>query len=69
MLFYYIIVETIDGVKQEPIILNDSALKEKIDTLSSQYNDGQHTIITEKAGWYRIMYGQKRNYLRYKRQR
>jgi hypothetical protein len=67
MNFYYTVVETLDGVKQEPVILSDIELKNKIEELTSNNESTQHTIITEKAGWYRINYGQRKSYIRYKR--
>lgn len=67
MLFYYIVIETIDGIKQNPIILDDTELKNKIEELGHNAHTSQYSIVTEKAGWYRIHYNNKKNYLRYKR--
>jgi hypothetical protein len=67
MLFYYIVVEIINGKKQQPVMLDDAELKQKIETLRQELNSEQYSIITEKAGWYRISYGDRKNYLRYKR--
>jgi hypothetical protein len=50
MLFYYIVIQTVDGVKQPPIVLNDTELKDKIDKLTEDCKDQTHSIITEKAG-------------------
>lgn len=66
MLFYYIVIETIEGMKQPPIVLSDTELKNKIDALTVDCSDQSHSIITEKAGWYRVTCGSKKNYLRYK---
>jgi hypothetical protein len=50
MLFYYIVIETIDGIKQPPIVLSDTELKHRIDALTADCVDQSHSIITEKAG-------------------
>lgn len=65
MLFYYIVVESINGIKMKPTILNDLELQNKIEELTKA-NGNKHTIITERAGWYRVYYGSKKNYIRYK---
>jgi hypothetical protein len=49
MLFYYIVIESINGIKMKPAILNELELQHKIDTLTKE-NDNKHTIITERAG-------------------
>jgi hypothetical protein len=49
MLFYYIVIETINGVKQSPIIMNETELQHKIDSVT-KLNDNKQTIVTEKAG-------------------
>lgn len=50
MLFYYIVIETIDGIKQNPIILDDTELKNKIEELGHNAHTSQYSIVTEKAG-------------------
>lgn len=67
MLFYYVVIETMNGKKQNPIVLSDTELKEKIEQLGYNANTHQYSIVTEKAGWYRVHYNNKKNYIRYKR--
>jgi hypothetical protein len=46
--------------------MNETELQHKID-LVTKLNDNKQTIVTEKAGWYRVFYGSKTSFLRYKR--
>ena len=71
MLFNYMVVEVNNNVKSKPVIMNETELQERIEKLWKQslelnQDEQQYTIITERAGWYRVHYGSKKNYIRYK---
>ena len=71
MLFHYMVIEVTDHVKSKPVIMNETELQARIEqlwkeSLGCMVDNQQYTIITEKAGWYKVHYGSKKTYIRYK---
>jgi len=63
----YQVVETINGKKQDAVIMDDFEVNQRIYYLAKHYNDNRYSLTTQKSGWYRIDYGDKKSFLRYKR--
>jgi hypothetical protein len=72
MLFYYMVVQAKDGIKNKPVIMNETELQNTIEQWwaeslqAESSSDSEYTITTEKAGWYKVNFGSKKNYIRYK---
>lgn len=66
MAFYYMVIEILNGEKQKPVVMTDKELETKIDSVGIRLGTEQHSIITEKNRWYRIDYGDSKNFLKYK---
>ena len=73
MLFdYYMVVQAKDGVKHKPVIMDETELQHTIEQWwveslqSESSSNSEYTITTEKTGWYKVHFGSKKNYIRYK---
>jgi hypothetical protein len=60
------VIETINGKQQDAIIMDDIELNQRIDYLAKHFNNNNYTLTTQKSGWYRVDYGDKQSFLRYK---
>jgi hypothetical protein len=62
------VIETINGKKQELVIMDDIELNQRIYYLAKTYNENKYQLVTEaKGGWYRVEYGDAKSFLRYKK--
>jgi hypothetical protein len=67
------VIQVKNGVKDKPVMMDETQLQAIIEEgwaeslQLSVISDSEYTIITEKAGWYRVNFGSKTNYIRYKR--